>query len=522
MSIDQYVAFARQELTGESVRAARQRVKQLPDWASLIPVATKTQQLLESLLASRLGAPGTATRYPLGIAEVVPMTSRLEIRLEHAGLVRPALALLPHRRRDRRAVQGVPELLARATVGSIEMSFARNPDAGVVALSSLDGHDLSDVLAEHATDLIGDRRVPLWTIDPSNLPPLPFPPASRRRKPKPPTLTQLHAHTAGIPSALLRRVRLFDRLAGHLSLRITAEEGEHSLRWHLTREVHPDCSPHDARLIELFADPIAGPGLVSDLDGHACDARGCSMTFTAADGQSSLRVESMLAAVAAPLVPRPSRHLTALGERSFLTHTAARRTSDIEAGSRPPAPPTPEAGGQARGHCVHLLTSRYGMDSRDLHHTATQIAAAWALEGYAVLVVQDSLDPAPARQRQVQGAAVATPSSMLAPEAAPFVPHRPLRLFPGSGSLSAQTNYGGRKATAALLDEARRQFDWILFVGCDDTFGMGIRIEESADSYVVVVSTRTYDEYIVTTQARDGVAEHLQIPVSAAASAIAW
>ena len=287
------------------------------------------------------------------------------------------------------------------------------------------------------------------------------------------------------------------------------------------REVHPDCSPHDPRLIELLTDPIAGPGLVSDLDGHACGTRRCSMTFTAADGQSVLRVESMLAAVAAPLVSRPARNLTALGERPFLTHAAARRTSDIEAVSRPPAPPAPDARGQARGHCVQLLAPRFGMDSEELHHTATQIAAAWALEGYAVLVVQESWAPAPAR-RQVQGAATATPSSMPDPEAAPFAQHRPLRLLPGNGSLSGQTSYGGRKETATLLNEARRQFDWILFVGCDNTFGLGIRIEESADSYLVVVSTRAYDEYIVATQARDGVAEPRRIPVSAAGSAIAW
>jgi hypothetical protein len=80
MSIEEQVATARQQLTGESLRAVRLRVKELPSWRALIPSATDTQLLLESLLLQHIGNALVCSRFPLGIAEVVPASSRLDIR----------------------------------------------------------------------------------------------------------------------------------------------------------------------------------------------------------------------------------------------------------------------------------------------------------------------------------------------------------------------------------------------------------------------------------------------------------
>ncbi|MET9866720.1 hypothetical protein ABZZ16_11085, partial [Streptomyces sp. NPDC006386] len=130
MSIKIQVASARHQLTGESLRAARLRVHQLPDWGALIPSATETQQLLESLLLQHIGMPQSSSHHPLGIAEVVPAPGGLNIRFECSDLVPPALKMLPYRERGQRTVHGAPGLWATAVDGNIEIAFARHPKAG--------------------------------------------------------------------------------------------------------------------------------------------------------------------------------------------------------------------------------------------------------------------------------------------------------------------------------------------------------------------------------------------------------
>ncbi|MET9664964.1 hypothetical protein ABZY19_06280 [Streptomyces sp. NPDC006475] len=172
MSIEEQVATARQQLTGESLRTVRLRVKELSSWRALIPSATDTQLLLESLLLQHIGNALACSRFPLGIAEVVPASSRLDIRFEHSDLMRPALEMLPYRERGQRTVHGAPGLWASVVGNGIEIAFARHPSAGVIALTTLDrSDDVGGLLSAYEASLSAQRCVPLWTVDPGALPP---------------------------------------------------------------------------------------------------------------------------------------------------------------------------------------------------------------------------------------------------------------------------------------------------------------------------------------------------------------
>ncbi|MBM7166870.1 hypothetical protein JQK87_00185 [Streptomyces sp. G44] len=523
MSIKNQVACARQQLTGESLRVARLRIQECSDWGSLLPSAAETQQLLESLLLQHVGKPQAVSRYPLGIAEVVPASARVDIRFERGDLVRPALEMLPFRERGQRTIHGVPGLWATVVDSTIEVAFARRPEAGVLALSSLDSSDLGGLLSSYESGLSKERRVPLWTVDPSALPPEKF--GIRRRKPQPRTVIDDHRPAVGLASALLRRIHLWDRLAGHAGIQVTVERADHGMDWHILREVHPSVPLHDDRLAAILLEPVAGPGLITDLKNHHCDGCNCFMEFTAPVGSGSgwrgiLRVETVASRGPERPVSKRPRHFTALGEVGFPSHGDS-VTSSQRANGHSPRPADATKGDQARGRCTQLLAPRFGRSQWDLRGIALEIGAAWALEGSAVLVVGHDVSADPEVRRLshhtgLEWPTVDHPSIALTP------PWRPERLVPGNGSLFAYTASGYRKEVNALLQEARQHFNWIIFVDCNDDYGMGPYIEESVDSHIVVVYSRRYDERLVTVEARNGIAEHREVPVSPAAAAMAW
>ncbi|MFI6004962.1 hypothetical protein ACIA98_31920 [Streptomyces sp. NPDC051366] len=525
MSIEKQVSAARQQLTGESLRGARLRIKELPTWSSPIPGAADTQKLLESLFLQQIGVLQTSSRYPLGIAEVIPAAHRLEVRFEHPAVVRSALGMLPYRDRQR-SVHGVPGLWARTVNGTIEIAFARRPDQGVLALASRERSDLVELLAEYQSSLTEERCTPLWTVDPSSLPPEKFQVSSRRRKPKPPTLIDSHRSGACLPSAILRRIRLWDRLAGHASLSITAENSERGLDWRIKRELHPGFPIHDDRLAALLLEPVAGPGLVTDLSSHHCADDLCIMEFAApADRVNGwggiLRLESTTSSNPAPLAPGRARHFTSLSEDPFPSH------GDIVKSSRRAHSPlgwtrTDGANGaQAQGQCTQILAPRFSRSRWELQDIAMRIGAAWALDGYKVLVAAHSFDASQGLRRLRNHSELDWPATDR-PTIATSPPWRKARLVPDNGSLFSCTASEYRKELGTLLEEARTHFDWVIFVDCNDNHGMGPYVEESADSYVIVVDDSGYEETLVTAESRNGVAQHREVPVSPAESAMAW
>ncbi|MDO0936397.1 hypothetical protein QQY66_33610 [Streptomyces sp. DG2A-72] len=526
MLIEEQVAAARQQMTGESLRAVRLRVKELSSWRSLVPSGTDTQLLLESILLQYIGNPQLSSRFSLGIAEVVPASSRLDIRFEHSASVRPALEMLPYRERGERTVHGAPGLWARVVGNSIEIAFARHPAAGVIALTTLDrSDDVEGLLSAYEASLSAQRCVPLWTVDPGTLPPEKLRTGGRRRKPQPRTIIDDHRPAVALPSALLRRIRLWDRLSGHAGLKVSAATADHGLDWHIVREVHQGVSLHDDRLAAILSDPVAGPGLVTDEEGHRCDDGRCVMEFTApADRMSGwrsvLRVETVVSSVPVPPVPQRPRHFTALDETAFPSHgglphnaPAARHRSQrsrVADGDEP-----------AAGRSTQLLAPRLSRCQWDLRGIAMQIGAAWALDGCAVLVVTHSFD-ADREVRRLYEHDVFGWSIPDRPNVVPSLPWRRGRLVPGSGALFTHTESGSRADVGALLQQARAHFDWAIFVDCNDDLGMGPYIERSVDSHFVVVDSSGYPESFVTAQARNGVAEHREVAVTPAASAMAW
>ncbi|MFF4361565.1 hypothetical protein [Streptomyces sp. NPDC001604] len=519
MLIEEQVATARQQMTGESLRAVRLRVKELPSWRSLVPSGTDIQLLLESILLQYIGNTQRANRFPLGIAEVVPASSRLDIRFEHFSLVRPALEMLPYRERGQRTVHGTPGLWARVVGNSIEIAFARHPAAGAIALTALDRSDeVEGLLFAYEASLSAQRRVPLWTVDPNTLPAEKLHTGGRRRKPQPRTIIDDHRPAVALPSALLRRIRLWDRLAGHTDLQVSAATADHGLDWHVVRKVHQSVPLHDDRLAAILSDPVAGPGLVTDGEGHCCDDCRCVMEFTApADRMSGwrgvLRVETVAASVPLRLAPRRPRHFTALDETAFPSHGCPPRNS--------PVARTRRADESVASRSTQLLAPRFSRCQWDLTGMATKIGAAWALDGCAVLVVTHSLD-AGREVRRLYEHDVFGWSTPDRPTLVPPLPWRRGRLVPGSGALFTHTMSGSRADVGALLQQARAHFDWVIFVDCNDDLGMGPYIERSVDSHFVIVDSSWYPESFVTAQARNGVAEHREVAVTPAASAMAW
>ncbi|MER7050414.1 hypothetical protein [Streptomyces jumonjinensis] len=526
MSIEKQLTAARQQLTGESLRSAGLRVKELSSWGSLIPAAGDAQRILESILLQHIGVPQSPSRLPLGIAEVRPWSNRLEIRFEQPDRVRAALEMLPYRERGQRAVHGTPGLWASTIDGNIEIAFARHPNAAVVALSCLDRSDLGPLLSAYESALATERRVPLWTVAPSALPPEKF---GGRRKPRPLTIIDHHSPAANLASALLRRIRFWDRLAGHASIRMTCETVDHGLDWHLEREVHPDFPLHDDRLVALLAEPVVGPGLLVDLNEHRCDDRRCVMEFTApADRLEGwhgvLRLQSVPSDPALHTPPRP-RHFTGLGESAYPSHGDSALSSSVAPGSIPSRSRRTETlsseSNQFQGRCFQLLAPRFSRDQWEMQSRAMEIGAAWALDGCSVLVVAHSFSFSP-ESRRLRYHNQLTWDTADRPTVTASPPWRKIRLVPGDGSLFMHKAFGSRKEVKSLIQEARAHLDWIIFVDCNEDLGMGPYIEESVDSHVIVVNDPGYEENLVTAEARNGVAEHREVPVGPAESAMAW
>ncbi|MFD4394916.1 hypothetical protein [Kitasatospora sp. NPDC058397] len=527
MSIHQQVASAREQLTGESLRGARLRVEALADWSVLIPAPTETQSLLESLLLQRIGSPTTPSRFPLGIAEVVPQRARLDVWFESPEFVSPVLELLPYRD-TRKSVRGIKDLWAKAVGTSVEIAFARNPDCGVLVLKSLEKTDLGSVLSDYQSQLESRRRTPLWSIDPSALPPLPFR-NYRRGRPRRATEIDHHNSAGQLASAVLRRIRLWDRLAGHISLNVSTQLADHGLDWQITRGLTSGSAVHDERLVSVLQDPIAGPGLVVDLANHDCSEGVCVLRFVApsrfpSGWASVLTVRTVIAD--APAVRRSTkpRSFEVLGEVPFPSRPGRGGGSAVVPDVVTRGGPAADADRSQRvslGRCIQLLAPRFSKSPWELRRAATQIGAAWALQGDRVLVLTTSQSDRPSRIPRRYGEPE-WPTAQRPMSPADATSWRRLRIVPGEGDLYDYTSYGYRSEMQPVLTRARQEFDWIVFSDGFDDHGMGPYVDEHADDYLVLVGSGGYETTVTITESRDGDAVKREIPLSAAEAAMAW
>lgn len=361
MLIEQHIVTARRQFTGESLKGARRRLRELRDWSAPVPPAVASDQMrLESHLLQSLSA--GHGRHPLGISEIIPFAERLVLRLESADLVHTVLPLLPYRD-GRRSRHGVVDLRAEARRGGIELLLGRSGSGRVLLVGPRATCDLTSVLIAHREAVTARRHVPLWTKDtPHDPPPRPV----RRRRPGRATSrpAEVHAASPHLASALLRRLHLWERLDHDGTVTITCQpqaEGS-GLAWTVERLLPPGSDLHDDAVAVVLAEPVVGPGLAADINSHHCDDGQCVQSFDS----GRLTVRTVTGAGSSAARRTRARHASVvLHERQTVGRTVS------------------EGPG---GHVLQLI-SPMG-DERDLMDAAEQLAAAWALQGLVTLVLR--------------------------------------------------------------------------------------------------------------------------------------
>ncbi|MFB7763681.1 hypothetical protein [Streptomyces xiamenensis] len=381
-NIDQ-LSNAAAQLTGESLGGARRRLGRQDRYNHLIPAAPQEQALLESVLATALGATDGPTR-PFGIREAKPSEDGLTLRLERTQDIESLLQLLPYRAK-KSPWRGVRGLTVR-TAGS-KLRFAFRPwlyerswhtPGATVWVAGPHGDNLADLLARHETQIRSTGGNPQW--DPQH------PEAGpKRQEPVARNLIRQLAASGELGSALLRRPRLWDSLAGHTGIQLKATMADHGLDWVIDRRL---AGPHlhDDRLIEVVTDHIAGfrMGLLD----HTCDAEKCTMRFAPQTGTGGGRGLLVIHSHAEPRprnqVPGP-RPLTVIGDRRPTSRHPARP-------GRPGRPGRPAT--ERPGSVIHLMGRPRpdGMNRTDLAWVAEQIAATWTAQGLAAALLVRTTD----------------------------------------------------------------------------------------------------------------------------------
>ncbi|EPH41476.1 hypothetical protein ABT390_34275 [Streptomyces aurantiacus] len=480
--IDQ-LSNAAAQLTGESLERARQRLAQLQRFDRLIPAASAEQELLESVLASALGAAQGQDR-PFGVREASPRDEGLALRVDRLENVQALLELLPYRtkRGPWRGVRGlvVQSDGARLRFGlrtwQYEQSWRSSPPA--VWVAGPHGGDLDGLLSAHERRVNRAGHSAHW--DPQQPEPGP-----KKREPATRSLTRQLEASRGMGSALLRRPRLWDSLAGYAGLQASTRMTDYGLDWVVERQVlgpQFDCT----RLVDILTDPIVGFGL-RVLDHDLCGSSECTLRMAPRPGvwgwRGVLTVHSRQVP-SGPLtaVPGP-RPLTAAGDRLNV--------------SRPQtlaADPPRELPGR-RGAVVQLtgVPRSGGVRSDDLSWVAEQIAAVWAAQGLAAAVVlyrdRGSRWQFPRDSGRPAWATAAVPDTVAG--------WRRLRIAPLGGELSLLEVDHDTEAIAAALSAARRSFDRIVLVGRNDDWPT----EEAAigrltDARLLVHRAASYERHI--------------------------
>ncbi len=450
-SIDQ-ISNAVAQLTGEPLEGARQRLGTLQRFDQLVPVASADQALLESVLFSALGAATGQTR-PFGVREAKPVDEGLVLRVERVEDVRALFGLLPYRtkRGPWRGVRGLvvetegPRLRFGLRGWLYERSWRSAEPA--VWVAGPHGEDLAVLLAAQEEQVCTVGHSPQW--DPRRPEPGP-----KRKEPAARSLARRLSASSAMGSALLRRPRLWDSLAGYAGVRVDTRMTDYGLDWIVERQVSGPRFDDD-RLIEVLTDHIVGCGL-RVLD-HACGTEECTVRLAPRPGlrhwRGVLTVHSRRASSEPHIqVPGP-RPLTAIGDRLRVSRPQTNASS-------------PDRGALDRGGAVVQLTGVPridGMGRAELSWVAEQIAAVWTAQGLATAVVLtqdqdlglDFLDPA-----RPTWATARVPDTVEG--------WRRLRIAPPPGELWSLRVSRDAEAVATALAHARRSFDRVFLVSRND------------------------------------------------------
>ncbi|GHC57738.1 hypothetical protein [Streptomyces cinnamoneus] len=447
-SIDQ-ISNAAAQLTGESLEGARLRLGALQRFDQLVPAASADQALLESALASALGAVEGQTR-PFGVREAKPVDEGLVLRVERAEDVQALFRLLPYRTR-KGPWRGVRGLTVRSDGARLRFGFRTwlyerswRSATPSVWVAGPHGEDLAALLGAHEEQIRAAGHSVQW--DPQRPEPGP-----KRQEPATRSLVRQLTASYAMGSALLRRPRLWDSLAGYAGLRVDTRMADYGLDWLIERSV-AGAQVHDARLIEVLTDHVVGCGL-RVLD-HACGTEECTVELAPRPGmwgwRGVLTVRSRPASSGLPLqVPRP-RPLTAIGDQLGLSRPQTSPSSRDSA--------VPDGGG-----AVIQLTGvpcAGGVGRDDLSWVAEQIAAVWAAQGLATAVVLTrGLEPRFSFSDPGQPAWATAP----VPDTVPC--WRRLRIAPPPGGLWSLEALCDDETVASALAYARRAFDRAFLIG---------------------------------------------------------
>ena len=517
-SIDQ-ISNAAAQLTGEHLEGARLRLSALACFDQLIPAASAGQALLESMLTSVLGTVDGQSR-PLGIREAKPVNGGLVLRVERAEDVQALFTLLPYRtkRGPWREARG---LVVRTEGARLRFGLrgwlSERPwhSAGAtVWVAGPQSEDLAALLADHEEQIRAAGHIPQWDPQCSD-------PGPKRKEPAARSFVRQLSASCAMGSALLRRPRLWDSLAGYAGVQVGTRMTDYGLDWIVERQV---AGPQfdDDRLIRVLTDHVVGCGL--RLLDHACGTEECTIRLVPQPGvwgwRGVLTIHSRKdAARPRNQVPDP-RPLTAIGDRL--------RPSRPQSNASYPEQRIRDHGGAV----IHLFGVPHAgyVQREELAWIAEQIAAVWTAQGLATAIVfthgQDDWLMSGDRGQptwataSVPKAAAGWRRLRIAPPPGELWSLKITRDWspPGSRNLSLQAKRYDSAIEAALA-HARRTFDRVFLIGRNH----GVPWEDEslgprADMHVLVHQAERYERHIpLSTEAGQ---DHVML--TPAESAVQW
>ncbi|GHF27235.1 hypothetical protein GCM10010218_05220 [Streptomyces mashuensis] len=503
-SLDQ-ISNAAAQLTGESLEGARLRLGALQRFDRLIPAASADQALLESVLASALGAVDGRTR-PFGVREAKPVDKGLVLRVERAKDVQALFELLPYRPK-RGPWSGVRGLFVQTDGTRLRFGFRtwlyerswRSAEPSVWVAGPYE-EDLPALLNAHEEQVRAAGHSVQW--DPQCPEPGP-----KRQEPVTRSLVRRLSASYAMGSALLRRPRLWDSLSGYAGIRVDTRLTDYGLDWIVERQV-TGWQFDDTRLIEVLSDHIVGCGL-RVLD-HACGTEECTVRLAPQPGvwgwRGVLTVHSRHAPSAPHIqVPGP-RPLTAIGDCLSVSRPQTNTSN-------------PDHRTQDRDGAVIQLTGAPrpdGVRRDDLSWVAEQIAAVWTARGLAAAVILTRN-----RDHEFSFGDPGQPAWATAPVPEAAEGWRRLRIAPPPGELWALEVSRGDDAVAAALAHARRAYDRVILIGRNDDWPYEEHpFDRLADARILVHRATPYERHIPlpTTTGQDVRA----ITLTPAESAVQW
>ena len=113
---------------------------------------------------------------------------------------------------------------------------------------------------------------------------------------------------------MLRRPRLWDRLAGYAHVHMSRERVDYGVDWIVDRAVAAD--PHDQRLLDAWTDDVVGGGL--GIVAHVCDPERCVLTLASSRSRgrsgATLTITSRRVPDAVDATRHTGRPLSVLGD----------------------------------------------------------------------------------------------------------------------------------------------------------------------------------------------------------------